>query len=119
MKYLIISLISILTFSFTFQTSISEIGKASFYSNKFNGRKTSSGEVFSQENLTAAHKTLKLGTVVRVTNLTNDSTVIVKINDRLSKSSGHIIDLSLKAANKLNFVRNGFAKVKIESITTN
>ena len=80
-------------------------------------KKTSSGEVFSQENLTAAHKTLKLGTLVKVTNVANDSTVIVKINDRLSKSSPYVIDLTLKAANRLNFVKNGFAKVKIESIT--
>ena len=73
--------------------------------------------MFSQENLTAAHKTLKLGTLVKVTNVANDSTVIVKINDRLSKSSPYVIDLTLKAANRLNFVKNGFAKVKIESIT--
>ncbi len=117
MKYLIIVLISISTFGFTYQTSFSETGKACYYANKFNGKKTSSGEVFSQENLTAAHKTLKLGTLVKVTNVANDSTVVVKINDRLSKSSPYVIDLTLKAANRLNFVKNGFAKVKIESIT--
>ena len=119
MKYLIICTIIFLTFSFTIQILYSEQGKACFYSNKFNGKKTSSGEVFSQENLTAAHKSLKLGTLVKVTNLGNDSIVIVKINDRLSKSSSHVIDVSLKAANKLNFVRNGFAKVKVESVNSN
>ena len=116
MKYLIISIISILACSFTYKITYSETGKASFYANKFNGRRTSSGEVFSQDNLTAAHKSLKLGTFVKVTNLSNDSIVVVKINDRLGKSSGHAIDLSLKAAQKLNFVRNGSANVKIESI---
>jgi rare lipoprotein A len=117
MKHLIISIITILTVSFTFQVTYNEIGKACYYSSKFNGRKTSSGEVFSQENLTAAHKSLKLGTLVKVTNLANDSIVIVKVNDRLSKSSRHVIDVSLKAANQLNFVRNGYAKVKVETIT--
>ncbi len=118
MKYIIISAIVFVACSFTIQTIYSEQGKACFYSNKFNGKKTSSGEIFSQENLTAAHKTLKLGTLVKVTNLANDSIVTVKINDRLSKSSGHVIDVSLKAANQLNFVKNGFAKVKVESITS-
>lgn len=116
MKYLIISIISILACSFTYRVTFSETGKASFYANKFNGRRTSSGEVFSQDNLTAAHKTLKLGTFVKVTNLSNDSTVIVKVNDRLGKSSGHSIDLSLKAAQKLDFVRKGSTNVKIETI---
>lgn len=119
MKYLLISIISILTFGFTFQTAFTETGKACYYSSKFNGRKTSSGEIFSQENLTAAHKTLKLGTLVKITNLSNDSTVIVKVNDRLSKSSGHVIDVTLKAANQLNFVRMGTVKVKIEALTPN
>lgn len=118
MKYLIISILSILGLSFTWSIFYSEVGKACYYSNKLIGRKTSSGEVFSQENLTAAHKSLKLGTFVKVTNLTNDSSVIVKVNDRLSKSSGHAIDLSMKAANQLNFVRFGSTKVKIESVSS-
>ena len=91
-------------------------GNASYYANKFEGRKTSSGEVFRQDSLTAAHKTLPFGTMLKVTNLRNDSTVIVKVNDRLGKSSSHLIDLSLKAAQQLNFVHNGITKVKIEKI---
>lgn len=102
------------TVSFTFKSDYSETGKASYYANKFEGRKTSSGEVFRQKNLTAAHKTLKFGTLLKVTNLKNDSTVIVKVNDRLSKSSSSIIDVSLAAAKQLNFVRNGHAQVKLE-----
>jgi rare lipoprotein A len=102
--------------SFSFLTSYTEIGKASYYATKFDGKKTSSGEVFSQELFTAAHKTIKFGTLVKITNLINDSTVIVKVNDRLSKNSGHSIDLSLKAAHQLNFVRQGNARVKIETM---
>ena len=105
----------ILTCSFAYQTSM-QTGTASYYHNKFEGRKTSSGEVFRQDSLTAAHKNLPFGTLILVKNLKNDSMVIVKINDRLSQSSSHIIDLSLKAAQKLNFVRNGITKVTLEKI---
>jgi rare lipoprotein A len=89
-------------------------GVASYYANKFEGRKTSSGELFRQDSLTAAHKTLSFGTLVKVTNLSNDSTVVVKINDRLPKSSSRSIDLSLRAAKQLNFVRKGLTQVRIE-----
>lgn len=108
-------LIAVLACSFVYQTSI-QTGKASYYHNKFEGKRTSSGEVFRQDSLTAAHKNLPFGTLILVKNLKNDSTVIVKINDRLSQSSAHIIDLSLKAAQKLNFVRNGITTVTLEKI---
>lgn len=88
-------------------------GTASFYAKKFNGRKTSSGEKFSNDSLTAAHKKFKFGTYVLVRNLKNDSTVIVKINDRLPNSSKRTIDLSLKAAKQLNFIKSGLTKVEI------
>ena len=88
-------------------------GIASFYAKKFNGRKTSSGEKFSNDSLTAAHKKLKFGTYVLVRNLKNDSTVIVKINDRLPQKSKRSIDLSLRAAKQLNFVKSGLTKVEI------
>jgi rare lipoprotein A len=88
-------------------------GVASYYANKFQGRKTSSGEVFDQNRLTAAHKTLPFGTLVQVKNLTNDSTVVVTINDRLPKSSSRMIDLSYAAADQLNFIRKGLTKVEI------
>ncbi len=115
MKLLIECIVSVLISSTSYKTTFLQTGKASYYANKFNGRTTTSGEIFSQDYLTAAHKTLKLGTLVKVTNLSNDSTVIVKINDRLGKSK-HTIDLSLKAAKQLNFIRSGNTKVKIESI---
>lgn len=88
-------------------------GIASFYANKFEGRKTSSGEIFRQDSLTAAHKSLPFGTIVEVKNLSNDSIVVVKINDRLPQSSKRSIDLSYKAASQLNFIRKGLTKVEI------
>jgi rare lipoprotein A (peptidoglycan hydrolase) len=91
-------------------------GTASFYANKFNGRKTSSGEIFRQDSLTAAHKNIPFGTYVKVTNLSNDSVVIVKVNDRLPQSSKRSIDLSMAAAKQLNFVQKGLTKVTIEII---
>ena len=91
-----------------------EIGTASYYAKRFEGRKCSSGQIFSNVGLTAAHKTLKFGTVVKVTNLKNDSTVIVTINDRLPPNSKRCIDLTLRAAKQLNFVKRGLTKVKIE-----
>lgn len=93
-------------------------GTASYYAPKFEGRRTASGEVFRQDSLTAAHRSLPFGTLLRVQNLKNDSVVIVKVNDRIGRSR-HILDLSLKAAKKLNFVRQGFATVTIEKIITN
>ena len=97
----------------TLSTENKTTGTASFYAKKFNGRKTSSGEKFSSDSLTAAHKKLKFGTYVLVRNLKNDSTVIVKINDRLPQKSKRSIDLTLRAAKQLNFVKSGLTKVEI------
>ena len=91
-----------------------EIGVASFYAKKFEGRKCSSGQKFRHDSLTAAHKSLKFGTKVKVTNLKNDSVVVVIINDRLPKQSKRKIDLTLRAAKQLNFVSNGLAKMRID-----
>ncbi len=95
-------------------TLYSEIGIASFYAKRFEGRRCASGERFQHDKLTAAHKTLKMGTWVKVVNLKNDSVVIVKINDRLPKNSKRCIDLTWRAAKQLNFVSRGLTKVKIE-----
>jgi rare lipoprotein A len=91
-------------------------GVASFYASKFNGRKTCSGQRFSNDSLTAAHKKLKIGTYVMVRNLKNDSTVVVRINDRLPKSSKRCIDLTQRAAKQLNFMRAGLTRVEITVI---
>ena len=96
-------------------TEVYQTGTASFYANKFEGRKTASGEIFRQDSLTAAHKSLPFGTMLKVTNISNDSVVIVKVNDRIGNSS-RVIDLSLKAAQQLNFVNKGLTKVTLEKI---
>jgi rare lipoprotein A len=93
-----------------------ESGTASFYHNKFEGRRTSSGEVFKQGLYTCAHKTFPFGTILKVTNLSNDSTVVVKVNDRLPQRSKRCIDLSMVAAKQLNFVGKGLTKVRVEKI---
>ena len=115
MKKLKFGLLFFMTCGFVVQLQLQK-GRASYYSSRFEGRRTSSGEVFRQDSLTAAHKTLPFGTIVRVRNLKNDSVVVVKINDRLSKKSGHIIDLTLKAAKQLNFIHHGTAIVTLEKM---
>ena len=92
----------------------SRVGVASYYSDKYEGKKTSSGEIFSQDKLTAAHPTYSMGTIVRVKNLMNRKTVIVKINDRMTNLNGRIIDLSKKAAEELDMITQGIAKVQVD-----
>ncbi len=116
MKGIVLIFILFISFGFVQQQSYSATGKASYYHSKFQGKRTASGEVFDQNQLTAAHKSLPFGTMVEVRNLSNDSVVVVKINDRLSKKSGFVIDLSTKAAKQLNFIRNGHARVSVKSI---
>jgi rare lipoprotein A len=89
-------------------------GTASFYSNKFHGRRTASGEIFSQQKMTAACNVLPLGTWIRVTNIRNNRTILVKVNDRLHNRMKRAIDLSREAANRLGFIRSGLAKVRVE-----
>lgn len=88
-------------------------GVASWYGPMFHGRKTSSGEIYDMHSLTAAHKTLPLHTLVKVTNLENQRDIIVRINDRGPFVDDRSIDLSLGAAKKLDMVRAGLAPVKI------
>ena len=91
-------------------------GKATYYGDKFHGRKTASGERFSQRRMTAAHRSLPFGTRVRVTNLSNGRSVIVRINDRgpFGRDRSRVIDLSKAAARELDFMKSGWARVKIE-----
>ena len=93
---------------------ISESGKASYYADRFEGRKTASGEVFDQSKSTAAHKTLPFGTKVTVKNLKNGKTVSVRINDRGPFVKGRIIDLSKTAAQKIDLVQAGVANVQVK-----
>jgi rare lipoprotein A len=90
-------------------------GTASFYGKRFHGRRTASGEVFSLDSLTAAHKRLPLGTLVRVVNKKNGLSVVVRVNDRLPIYSKRQIDISRTAAEHIEMVRDGLAKVKIEA----
>ena len=91
---------------------------ASYYADKFHGRKTSNGEIFNMYALTAAHKTLPFNTKVKVTNLSNGKSVIVRINDRGPFVKGREIDLSKAAASKLDMIKSGTAKVKLTIISS-
>jgi len=93
---------------------ITESGKASYYADKFEGRRTASGEIFRQNQMTAAHRTLAFGTKVKVINLANGRSVNVRINDRGPFAQGRIIDLSKKAARKLGILTTGVAPVEIQ-----
>lgn len=90
-----------------------ETGMASFYSESYNGKKTANGEIFHSSELTAAHKKLPFGTKVKVTNLSNGKTVKVRINDRGPFVAGRIIDLTRKAAKKIDMINAGVVNVKI------
>lgn len=90
--------------------------KASWYGPGFNGKKTANGEVYDQMSFTAAHKSLKFGTLLRVTNLKNNKSVVVRINDRGPYIHGRDLDLSKAAALELGFIRKGVSKIKVEEI---
>jgi len=91
----------------------SQTGVASWYGGKFHGRRTASGEVYDMYELTAAHRTLPFGTVVRVTHLENRRSVEVRITDRGPFIKGRVIDLSYAAAKRLDMIRDGVARVKL------
>lgn len=93
-----------------------EIGLASWYGPGFHGEKTSNGEVYDQKGISAAHKNLPLPSYVKVTNLENNKSIVVRINDRGPFHDGRIIDLSEGAATMLDVIKNGTAKVKLELI---
>ena len=89
-------------------------GIASYYADKFNGRQTANGEIYDSKKLTAACNTLPLGTWIRVTNLSNNKSVVVKTNDRLHPRMTRVVDLSRAAAEKLGYISKGLTKVKVE-----
>lgn len=94
--------------------SYTETGIASWYGPNFHGKSTANGEIFDQNELTAAHRTLQLPSLVRVTNLENGRSLIVRINDRGPFKRGRVIDLSKRAAELLGYRKQGTARVKIE-----
>ena len=97
------------------QPIVEQVGEASFYGAGFHGKKTATGEKFNQNEKTAAHPTLPLGTKATVTNLENGRSVDVKINDRGPYVKGRDIDLSKSAAKELGMTKDGVAPVKIEA----
>jgi len=89
---------------------------ASYYADEFHGRKTASGEIYNMYDLTAAHVSYPLGTIVRVTNLRNNKSVILRINDRKPPGNNREIDISFKAAQELDMIEDGIAEVRIDVI---
>ena len=108
MRITILLFIMLLTLSFT----VDNITQVSFYGKRFHGRTTASGEKFNMHALTAAHKTLPFGTIVEVTNLSNDKSVIVKINDRGPYVKGRKFDLSRGAFEQIAKVERGVIKIQ-------
>jgi rare lipoprotein A len=96
--------------------TFTEVGLASWYGAELNDKRTASGEPFNRDGLTAAHRTLPLDTHVRVTNLENGRSVVVRINDRGPHARDHIIDLSERAALALGIQHNGVARVRVEVV---
>jgi rare lipoprotein A len=90
------------------------IGRASYYAAKFHGRRTASGEKYNSKLMTAAHPTLPFGTQIKVTNLRNKKSVVVRVNDRGPHVRGRIVDLSRAAAQLIGITRTGIARVKLE-----
>lgn len=92
------------------------VGTASFYAERFHGRKTASGERYNMNDLTAAtvHTRYPLGSILRVTNLRNERTIQVRVNDRGPLPRGRVLDLSKRAATELGFLHSGLARVKVE-----
>lgn len=92
-----------------------QVGVASYYSRRYHGKRTASGEIYNMYQMTAAHRQLPFGSTVRVTNLRNNRSVIVRINDRGPYIRGRIIDLSLAAARELDMVKAGLVRVQLDS----
>ena len=92
------------------------VGTSSFYAEDFHGKLTANGEIYDMYGLTAAHKTLPLNTVARVTNLDNGKSLILRINDRGPYIEGRMLDCSYGAAKKLDFIKQGTAKVQVDII---
>ncbi len=93
-----------------------ETGVASYYGVRHQGKRTASGEPFNQHDLTAAHRQLPFGTQVKVTNLANDRSVVVRINDRGPHTRGRLIDLSQEAAKQLGMLQSGTVRVRVQSL---
>lgn len=96
--------------------SLAEEGIASYYSDVFQGKKTASGKLYDKYKLTAAHKTLAFGSIVKITDLNNNKSVVVTITDRGPHSKKRMVDLSYAAAEKIGLIKAGISQVKMEII---
>jgi rare lipoprotein A len=119
MKILWKSLATLLFLAATHMAFAQEYGLASYYSDKFHGKPTASGEAYDKNKMTAAHKTLPYGTLIKVTRLDNKKAVVLRVNDRGPYISGRIVDVSRKAADQLDLVTDGTARVKVEVVDKN
>ncbi|MCS7035594.1 MAG: septal ring lytic transglycosylase RlpA family protein [Saprospiraceae bacterium] len=99
------------------QSASLEVGKCGMYPDSQHGKKTTSGEIYDKNQLTASHKSHPYGTILRVTRLDNKKSVEVRVNDRAPLLSGYVVDVSRKAAEMLGITRDGAAKVKVEVVT--
>ena len=117
MRFIFLSLLLLLEVSLTFgQNKFVQVGIATYYADKFEGRKTTSGEKYSKFKFSAAHSSLPIGTYIRVTNIANNKSIVVRVNDRCAKRITRVVDLSKKAAKEIGIV--GTASVKVETIDT-
>ncbi len=98
----------------TVQVTKTLYGTASYYADKFHGRPTANDEIYDKNKMTAACNVLPLGTWIRVTNLSNNRSVVVKTNDRLHPRMTRIVDMSRAAAEKLGYISKGLTRVKVE-----
>jgi rare lipoprotein A len=98
------------------KTAKIQYGTASWYSDKFNGRLTANGEIYSQKKMTCAHNSLPMGTWLRVTNIRNNRSVVVRVNDRLNAKNKRLVDLTRAGAEKLGIIKAGLAKVRVDII---
>jgi len=103
----------LLFFSALAQAGVEE-GKASYYADSLSGNPTASGEPYDKDDLTGAHRTLPFGTMVKVTNLDNEKSVVVRINDRGPHVKSRVIDVSGAAGRKLGLIDSGTARVRLE-----
>lgn len=114
MSLLIVMLVCVFSLSFGVESGNKELGKASYYAEFFEGRQTANGEIFTNSGLTAAHKKLPMGTLVRVTNTRNGKTVDVRINDRGPFVRGRVIDLTEEAFDQIGDKKLGVIDVTVE-----
>ena len=109
-------LVALLAPGLIFAQPSEEEGIATFYSSKFEGKKTASGEAYDKTGLTAAHKTYAYGTKLRVTNLANGKSAVVTVNDRMNRSAKSVIEVTPRVASSLGFAKAGHARVRVEVV---